>query len=108
MKLLFVNALRFFFLSHRLPLAVAARNAGYAVQVITGPGSTSEQITAMGFEHHCLTISRSGTKPWLEPVQSLVAMETNEPAETRSGSFGNDKPVLYGGLIARLAGVQYQ
>ena len=38
LKLLFVVNAPEFFLSHRLPLALAARDAGYSVQIATGPG----------------------------------------------------------------------
>ncbi|RYG56125.1 MAG: glycosyltransferase family 1 protein, partial [Alphaproteobacteria bacterium] len=66
MKLLFVVNIPEFFLSHRLPLAIAARDAGYEVGVATGPGATTSRITELGFAHHLLPLSRSGMNPLAE------------------------------------------
>lgn len=105
MKLLFfVNAPEFF-LSHRLPLALAARDAGYSVQIATGPGSACEKIKALGFVHHRLPISRSGTKPWLELYSLWSLWRLLLWLKPDLLHLVTIKPVLYGGLIARLAGV---
>lgn len=105
MKLLFFVNTPEFFLSHRLPIALAARNAGYTVQIVTGPGSASEQIRALGFEHHCLAISRSGTKPWLELYSLWSLWRLLHWLKPDLVHLVTIKPVLYGGLMARLTGV---
>lgn len=105
MKLLFFVNTPEFFLSHRLPIALAARNAGYTVQIVTGPGSASERIRALGFEHHCLAISRSGTKPWLELYSLWSLWRLLHWLKPDLLHLVTIKPVLYGGLIARLTGV---
>ena len=48
MKLLFIVNASAFFLSHRLPLALAARDEGYEVHVAC-PESDSAEIKGMGF-----------------------------------------------------------
>ena len=55
-----------FFLSHRLPIANAARKAGYEVRIATGPGPAVRDIAAAGFPHHPLPLSRSGVGPLAE------------------------------------------
>ncbi|NHA15449.1 glycosyltransferase family 4 protein [Thioalkalivibrio sp. XN279] len=103
-RILFVvNAPEFFF-SHRLPLALAARQAGFDVQVATGPGEAGE-ITNLGFAHHKIPLSRSGKNPLAE-LHSLWAlfwlMRRLKPDLVHLVTI---KPVLYGGLIARLVRV---
>lgn len=105
MILLFVVNIPEFFLSHRLPLAIGARNAGFTVHVATGPGSTCQEITELGFEHHLLPISRSGRNPFAE-LRTLWGlyrlMRTISPDLVHLVTI---KPVLYGGLMARFSGV---
>lgn len=105
MILLFIVNIPEFFLSHRLPLAIAARNAGFTVHVATGPGSACQEITELGFEHHLLPISRSGRNPLAE-LRTLWGlyrlMRTISPDLVHLVTI---KPVLYGGLMARFSGV---
>ena len=105
LKLLFVINTPEFFLSHRLPLALAARDAGHSVQIATGPGSACEQIKTMGFVHHCLPISRSGAKPWLELYSLWSLWRLLRWLKPDLLHLVTIKPVLYGGLMARLSGV---
>ncbi len=104
-RLLFVVNAPEFFLSHRLPLAIAARKAGFDVHVATGPGSACGEIAELGFTYHVLPLSRSGRNPLAE-FRSLWAlfrlMRRTRPALVHLVTI---KPVLYGGLMARLAGV---
>src|SRR5215831_1936925 len=52
-----------FFVSHRLPLALAARDAGLEVHVATAPGEPVALIRRHGITHHPLRLSRSGANP---------------------------------------------
>ena len=105
LKLLFVVNAPEFFLSHRLPLALAARDAGYSVQIATGPGLACKQIKALGFAHHCLPISRSGIKPWLELYSLWSLWRLLHRLKPDIVHLVTIKPVLYGGLMARLTGI---
>ena len=103
-RLLFVVNIPEFFLSHRLPLALAAREAGFDVHVATGPGEGA-LITDLGFAHHIFPLSRGGKNPLVE-LRSLGAlfrlMRQLKPDLVQLVTI---KPVLYGGFIARLARV---
>ena len=103
-RLLFVVNAPEFFVSHRLPLALGAREAGFDVHVATGPG-VAGQITNLGFEHHIFSLSRSGKSP-LGELRSLWAlfrlMRRLKPDLVHLVTI---KPVLYGGFTARLARV---
>lgn len=105
MILLFVVNIPEFFLSHRLPLAIAARNAGFTVHIATGSGSACEEITELGFEHHLLPISRSGRNPLAELRTLWGLYRLMQKIRPDLVHLVTIKPVLYGGLIARLSGV---
>lgn len=91
-----------FFLSHRLPLALAARAAGMDVHVATPADDASPKIIAEGFSFHPVAMSRSGVSPVGE-VRAFVAivklLRTLKPDILHTVTI---KPVLYGGLAARL------
>jgi glycosyltransferase involved in cell wall biosynthesis len=94
-----------FFLSHRLPLALAARDYGFRVCVATPPGDGVEQIEAEGLLHYSLPLSRSGANPFAElmTIRELYKLYRNlRPSLVHHVTI---KPVLYGTLAARLAKV---
>jgi|GEM_PF-14423 len=104
-RLLFVIANPAFFLSHRLPLAEAARDAGYDVHVATMKGASVADIVARGFTHHLVPMSRTGRNP-IEDIVTLYAlwrvMRRVRPDVVHLVTI---KSVLYGGIAARLARV---
>lgn len=104
-RLLFLVNNPAFFLSHRLPIALAARQSGYEVHVATMDGPAVTEIRGLGFVHHVVPMTRSGRKP-LEELQSLAALwrlfRRVKPDLVHAVTI---KPVLYGGIAARAAGV---
>jgi len=105
LRLLFLVNNPAFFLSHRLPIALAARDAGYEVHVATMDGPSVPVVRQHGFIHHVVPMSRSGRHP-LEELRSLFAFwrlfRRLRPDLVHAVTI---KPVLYGGIAARLAGV---
>lgn len=94
-----------FFLSHRAPLARAARTAGFEVEIATPPGPGAARIRDEGFVHHVIRMSRSGTRPVdnLRSIASLIRLYRRvRPDLVHHVTM---KPVLYGSLSARVAGV---
>ena len=94
-----------FFLSHRVQIALMAKEQGYAVHVATMAGDAVQQIRALGFTHHVLPMSRSGKNP-LQELQTLGTLyrlfRKVKPALVHAVTI---KPVIYGGIAARLARV---
>lgn len=92
-----------FFLSHRLPIALAAKAQGYEVHVATMAGPAVKEIQAQGLQHHVIPLTRSGKNP-LQELYSIVALwrliRRLQPTVIHAVTI---KPVLYGGLAARLA-----
>jgi len=104
--LLFVVNIPEFFLSHRLPIAMAARQAGYDVQIATGPGSASATIGELGFVHHELPLTRSGRNPFAELRFIWALQKLLRRVRPDILHLVTIKPVLYGGILARLLKVR--
>jgi glycosyltransferase involved in cell wall biosynthesis len=97
-----------FFVSHRLPLALAARQAGYDVHVATSDADSEHtaRIRASGLAFHPLPLAQHGTSPLTElrTLQALIQLYRQlQPDLVHHVSI---KPVLYGGIAARLTGVK--
>jgi glycosyltransferase involved in cell wall biosynthesis len=105
-KLLIVVNIPEFFLSHRLPLAIAARAAGHDVSVATGPGAAAATIIELGFPHYLLPLNRSSMNPLAELrfISSHYSLLRRERPDVVH--LVTIKPVLYGGIVARIAGVR--
>jgi glycosyltransferase involved in cell wall biosynthesis len=104
-RILFVVNAPEFFISHRLPIAEAARQQGYSVHVATGCGSAVLQITQLGFTHHAITLARRGQNPLRELATLCDLVRLNRKVKPDIVHLITIKPVLYGGIAARLSGV---
>lgn len=99
--LIVVNSAEFF-LSHRLPIALAAQASGYEVHVATADSSHVARIRREGLIHHVLPLSRGGSNP-LQELRALVALNRLTRALAPDiMHLVTIKPVLYGGLVSRL------
>jgi len=104
-KLLYLVTEDWYFWSHRLPMARAARAAGFEVAVATRVERHRERIEAEGFRVHPLGWRRSGNGPLatLRAVLEIAALYRRErPDIVHHVAM---KPVVLGGLAAWLAGV---
>jgi glycosyltransferase involved in cell wall biosynthesis len=94
-----------FFLSHRLGLALAARDAGYDVHVATPFNEHVDAIRATGLPWHEIRLAPGGTNVLgeLRTLWSVIrCYRTVRPDLVHQITV---KPVLYGTLAARLTGV---
>ncbi|GAB2897083.1 glycosyltransferase family 4 protein [Uliginosibacterium flavum] len=104
-KLLFFVAEDWYFCSHRLPLGVAAREADYEVTVVTRVREHGEQILEAGLRLIPIELERRSANPLAE-IRFLFQLwkiyRQEQPDLVHHVSL---KPVLYGSLVAMLAGV---
>lgn len=105
-KLLFVVNVPEFFLSHRLPVALAAKKEGYEVHVATAAGSDVEKIRAHGLTHHVIPFARSGQHPLRELKTLLNLVRVFRELKPDLVHLVTIKPVLYGGMAARATRVR--
>jgi glycosyltransferase involved in cell wall biosynthesis len=96
-----------FFISHRLPIAIAAMKAGFKVHVATYQTATAKSnIEKLGFEFHSLKFYRSGTNPLKEIRVFLQVIFLLKKLKPNLIHLVTIKPILYGCLAARLVGIQ--
>jgi glycosyltransferase involved in cell wall biosynthesis len=102
-KLLFLVTEDWYFWSHRLPVARAAREAGFAVVVATRVREHGERIRAEGFALRPLRWRRRGDR-LLGSARAIVEIARLYRAE-RPDILHHValKPVLFGAIAARLA-----
>ncbi|WP_241048950.1 glycosyltransferase family 4 protein [Achromobacter xylosoxidans] len=104
-RLLFVVNNPAFFMSHRVPVALAAQRAGYDVHVATMDGPAVADIEALGMAHHAIPMTRSGKHPLQELGTLLALLRLFRHLRPQMVHLVTIKPVLYGGIAARLARV---
>jgi len=94
-----------YFCSHRLQLAVAAKNAGYEVYVVTRVQSHGGEIEAAGLNLVPLKLSRRSKNPFVEigVIRQLTRIYKEiQPDVVHHVAV---KPVIYGSIAAWRAGV---
>jgi glycosyltransferase involved in cell wall biosynthesis len=105
--ILFIVNVAWFFLSHRLPIARAARAAGYDVHLLTDVASAEELRLLMqeGLTVHRASLARGGLNPLADLrflLRTMAIMRTVAPVLVHNVTV---KPVIYGTWAARLFGV---
>lgn len=103
---LFVNVPRFF-LTHRLPLALAARDAGHEVHVATAADDPEQlaAIRATGLPLHTLPLEQHGVSPRREAKTLLAVHRLYRELRPDLVHHVGVKAMLYGGIAARICGV---
>lgn len=106
-RLLYVVNVSWFFLSHRLPLAVEARRRGYEVHLATHVSSTGDRATieAAGIVLHELEVRRSDQSVSGNVGLFIVLWHLYRNLQPALVHHVTLKPVLLGGIAARLARV---
>jgi len=106
MKLIIVVNELWFFLSHRLPIALAARDAGYEVHIASRSGTSSEikQLNQESLQFHPISFRRSSTGLWQELKTLRELHRLYKEIQPNIVHHVTIKPVLYGTLVARWVG----
>jgi glycosyltransferase involved in cell wall biosynthesis len=101
-KILYLVTEDWYFCSHRLPIARAARDAGYEVVVATRVRAHGERILAEGFRLIPLRWKRRSLHPWREAgalVELVGVYRRERPDIVHHVAL---KPAVYGSVVARL------
>ncbi|GAB4183529.1 MAG: glycosyltransferase family 4 protein [Thalassobaculales bacterium] len=103
-RLMFVVSEDWYFWSHRLPVARAARDAGYEVAVACRVAAHGERIAGEGFRLLPIPFSRRNLNPFVQ-IRAIFALyrlfRRQKPDLVHLVAV---KPIAYGALAARLAG----
>jgi len=103
--LLFVVNVDWFFLSHRLPIALAAQRQGYQVHVATGLTDKLDELQRHGLIVHPLTLDRNSAGLGHALRTMIELRRVFKAVQPDVVHLVTIKPVLLGGLVARLTGV---
>src|SRR5208282_6818691 len=104
-RLIFLVTEDWYFWSHRLPMARAARKAGFEVAVATRVTAHGERIRKAGFALHALNWRREELGPWasLKAIIEIYRLYRRErPVLVHHVAL---KPAFLGGIAALLARV---
>lgn len=105
-KLIYLVSEDWYFVSHRLGLALAAQAAGFDVSVAARVGKDAGTIRDAGLRLLPITFERSGLGPAaeLQTLSRLIALYRRERPDIVHHVAV--KPVIYGSIAARAAGVR--
>lgn len=105
-KLLYFISEDWFFCSHFLERATAARDAGYEVVVLTRVGRHGARLREAGFRVAELNLDRSGVNVWreLQVLRRVWAVYRREKPDLVHHIAL--KPIFYGSLVARCLGIR--
>jgi glycosyltransferase involved in cell wall biosynthesis len=101
-KIVYLIPNDWYFWTHRLHLAQAARDAGYEVTIATLPGEYVERIKAEGFIFHPLKLQRLHATPWseLKTIADIVSLHRRvRPDIIHQVTL---RVVLYGSIAAKI------
>jgi glycosyltransferase involved in cell wall biosynthesis len=101
-RLLYVVNVDWFFVSHRLPLAVAARERGFEVWVAAKDTGFRAKIESRGMHFVPLSMSRASLNPLREVVPLVQVVRAYLAVKPDIAHHVSLKSILYGSLAARL------
>ena len=104
-KILFIVNVDWFFISHRLPIALAAIKKGFEVHIACTITDRQYELESNGIVVHPLHLSRSGVGivgEFKSLVQLYRVINKVKPDILHTVTI---KPVLYGNIVARIAKV---
>ncbi len=105
-KLLFVVNVDWFFLSHRLPIALEAQRQGYQVHIATFLTDKLDEIQGHGFVVHPLIAMDRNSTSLGKALRTMIDLwKIFRAVRPNVVHLVTTKPVLLGGLVARLSGV---
>lgn len=101
-KLLLIVNVDWFFLSHRLPIALAAKEAGYDVTVVTSDSGRIQEIGNYGLKYMELPLNRSSLNPLKELKVVLFLCKLYFKEKPLLVHHVGLKLFLYGSIAARI------
>lgn len=105
-KLFIVVNQDWFFLSHRLPIGIAAKEAGYDVTIVSENTGVSDRIREAGLKTADLPINKAGTNIKDEIKTFLFLYKLFRREKPDIVHLVGLKTMLWGSLACRLAGVK--
>lgn len=100
-KILFVVNVDWFFISHRLPLAIEALKRGYEVSLVCKVTTKKEYLKNLGISVYDLNFSRSGKNIFREIKVLWQLRRILKKLSPSVVHFITIKPIIYGGIASK-------
>jgi len=104
-KIILVANTEWYLYNFRLSLASYLRQQGYEVALISPPGRFTARLEQAGFRWIAWGLGRKTLAPWKELASLLALAQLYRRERPHLVHHHTIKPVLYGSLAARLAGI---
>lgn len=104
-KLLFIASADWFFLSHRLPIALEAMRQGFEVHIAAAISDKYDVMVKHGLIVHPLPLDRGSMNPLAELKTFFSIWQLFRKIHPDIAHLVTIKPILYGGIAARFAPV---
>lgn len=105
-KILFIVNIDWFFISHRLPIAIAAREEGYDVHIATTITDQKNSIEKYGIKVHKIDFQRKGFNI-LNEIKSINQLQSCiKEVSPDIVHLVTIKPIIYGGLISKIKKIE--
>ena len=101
-KLLMILNTDYALLSHRIDLAIAAKNEGYEVHVACGVTDFKDEIENYGILLHDIKMTRSGLNVFKELIVFFRILTLYKRISPSAIHLITIKPIVYGGIASRL------
>lgn len=101
-KMLFLVTEDWAFCSHRMPIALAAKDAGFEVVLATRVQAHGEEITTEGIRLIPIQLRRKSKNPWSELKAILEIVKLYKQEQPDIVHHVALKPVIYGSIAARI------
>ena len=105
-KLLILVNVDWFFLSHRLPIALAAKANGYETHIATAITDKWDELLSHDFIIHPLPLARTQANIVGEFKSFLKIISILKTVKPDVIHLVTIKPVLYGGIAAKITGIK--
>ena len=106
MKIILFANTDWYLYNYRLPLARALREEGHEVLLISPPGQYGQRLLHEGLRWEAISLSRRGANPLAEAAAILRLKRLYRREQPDLVHHFTIKPVLWGSLAARMAGVK--
>ena len=105
MKLFIVVNVDWFFISHRLPIAIAAQRSGWDVTIVTADTGKLKDVKTKGLKAINLPMTRSGMNPLQELKTLYFLLQLYRKEKPDVVHHVGIKTILWGSLAAKFAKV---
>ena len=101
-KILFLITEDWFFCSHFLDRALAAKNAGYEIIVCSRRNKDKKNIEKFGFQFHNVSFNRKNINPFYELIVLIQIIFLYKKVKPDIVHHIALKPIIYGSIAARI------